>query len=220
MSYSIVAASSASNSNGASTTNVLQFGGANTAGNLLIAQISVYGLDTTTISSITDTFGNTWQAAVAAPTAGLNEKSHIWYAFNCGAHAANFVTVTFSVSTGSRVQLSEFSGGLTTNPIDITNSAQGAVSVPTLSLVGCAANDLIIGCVDANSSQPGAGASYTQSYAHSNSVFGTGEYWLDSGTAGNKTVDFTGSQTLWTECAASFKATPGAAPILMAQACL
>lgn len=83
------------------------------AGSLLVAAISA----SNSISSITDTQGNTWQVAVGYNAHGIA----VWYCENAAAGATT-VTVNFSGSTSyNGVSIHEYAGVLTSGALDDTS---------------------------------------------------------------------------------------------------
>jgi hypothetical protein len=70
-----------------------------TTGNLIVVQVRVVG----TVSTVTDTAGNTYVLAKSAPfSATSGTKFEAWYCLNATGHASNVVTVTFTGSVSSR----------------------------------------------------------------------------------------------------------------------
>lgn len=121
MAIALVTASEASkNASSVSSTTLAFAGTGNTAGNLLVCifDIRISGV---TISSLTDSAGNTWQQAHRSSVQGGNRVVDIWYAMNCGS-GANTITVNFSASTTCLITLHEFSGAALTSALDQANS--------------------------------------------------------------------------------------------------
>jgi hypothetical protein len=69
-----------------------------TTGNLIVVQFRVVG----TVSTVTDTAGNTYVLGQAATTAVSGTKFEAWYCLNATGHASNVVTVTFTGSVSNR----------------------------------------------------------------------------------------------------------------------
>ena len=119
---------------------------AQTAGNTNILAIG-WNNTTSTITSVTDTAGNTYQLAV--PTArGTGLSQAIYYAKNIKAAAAgtNTVTVTFNTATPYvDIRATEYSGLATTNPFDVGTSASGTSATATTGTVTTTAPGLIFG---------------------------------------------------------------------------
>lgn len=170
------------------------------AGNTLIVPV---GAATTTVSSVTDTQGNTFTSAVA------NGGTSVWYAKNITG-GADTITAHFSGSeTFATLYAQEYAGLDTSAPLDKTANATGtgtAMSSGATSATATA-NELVVGfgtCAAACSA-PGSG-------------------FTSRGTAGgnmseDKTVSATGAQTCtetqsvsggWAMVCATFKAGSGA----------
>jgi hypothetical protein len=100
----------------------------NTAGNLLVAAVVCYAINTPTIS---DTRGNTWTQAISfSDNSLMGLVVRIFYAANCSA-GANTVTGSWTTANGGEIHLSEFSGAATTSPLDKTASGSGVGSAGT-----------------------------------------------------------------------------------------
>ncbi len=91
----------------------------NSSGSLLVAQLGMLS-NTASVTSITDSAGNTWQQAVGVH--GGSNSSEIWYAANARP-GANRVTARFSVSTTAYLELSEWANVASVTPLDRIQSA-------------------------------------------------------------------------------------------------
>jgi outer membrane protein assembly factor BamB len=103
---------------------------------------------TSTITSVTDSAGNTYQ--LAAPlTRGTGMSQAIYYAKNIksAAAGANTVTVQFAGAVPfADVRVAEYSGLDTSNPLDTTASASGSgTTVSSGNLTTTAATEVIFG---------------------------------------------------------------------------
>ena len=79
---------------------------------------------TSTISSVTDSPGNTYSLAVG-PTSATGLQQSIYYAKNI-AGGSNTVTVTFNQAAAyPDVRILEYSGLDTSSPLDVTAAAAG-----------------------------------------------------------------------------------------------
>ena len=165
-----------------SRTNVITFGSAVTAGNLLTIVMSNDGLGGT-ITGCTDTQSNTWTLA----TAGAGSFSYgveIWYAKNV---AAGSTTVTCTMSTANTVYIqgNEWSGASTTAPLDsVATPTTGSSSVGPLTT--SLDNELLLVGKISNTAGPCTG--YTQMF---NVSFNAGSNEADRGastTAGSYTA--------------------------------
>ncbi|HEY4210838.1 MAG TPA: LysM peptidoglycan-binding domain-containing protein [Steroidobacteraceae bacterium] len=141
------------------------FTSAQTAGHLNVIAIG-WNNATSTISSVTDTAGNTYTLAIGPTTASGNGRQSIYYAKNINAAAANSntVTVTFSGSVPyPDLRATEYSGINTTSPLDVTKGASGSsTSTSSGSVTTTNANDLIIAANYVANSTSAAGSGYTQ----------------------------------------------------------
>jgi len=120
------------------------FTGAQAAGNLNVVAIG-WGDSTSTISSVTDTRGNTYNLAIG-PTSFNGMQQAIYYAKNI-AVGSNTVTVRFNQAAGyPDVRILEYSGLDTTNPLDGKAAATGTgTAANSGSVTTTAANELIFG---------------------------------------------------------------------------
>ena len=137
--------------------------GAQTAGNTNILAIG-WNNATSTITSVTDSAGNTYQLAV--PTArGAGVSQAIYYAPNIKAAAAgtNTVTVTFNTATPYvDIRALEYSGLDPVNPFDVGTSASGTgTSANSGTVTTTAANALIFGAGMTTGGFSTAGTNFT-----------------------------------------------------------
>jgi hypothetical protein len=133
-----------------------------TTGNLIIVQVRTYNDKSATISSITDTAGNTYTQI------GFNNTYRQWmyYAYNITGNASNVVTVTFNTTTDFRgIGVSQYSGAKTsaTPLVSSTVTATTTASSITSATFNTTAGQAIISCGDVNSdgSNWTAGANFT-----------------------------------------------------------
>jgi hypothetical protein len=119
--------------------------GAQTAGNLNVVSILIPGT-TNTVSSVTDTAGNTYTKAIG-PVRSANDTLYIYYAKNIASSTAgNEVTVTLgSNSINAWIDLSEYKGIDTTSPVDGTpvSGTSTTTAIATSSLTTTHACDLL-----------------------------------------------------------------------------
>jgi hypothetical protein len=119
-----------------------------------------------TVSSVTDTLGNHYAAAVG-PTqnsaAGLSQT--IYYAKNISAAGAggNSVTITFNGATAyPDIRILEYSGVSLTSPIDVTSTGTGsAATSSTTAVTTTNANDLIFAANIVSNLTTGPGTAFT-----------------------------------------------------------
>src|SRR5207253_7635562 len=98
------------------------------------------------ISSITDTQGNTYIPAVG-PTSTTGLQQSIYYAKNT-IGGSNKVTVTFNQAAAyPDVRVLEYSGADTTNPLDVTaaGTGTGTTAANSGSATTASSNELIFG---------------------------------------------------------------------------
>ena len=95
----------------------------NTAGNLIIAFARMSSTSQTI--QVTDSLGNVYRDAVSQVQNDDGHQIHIFYAANV-LSGANTVTSTFSaINNHPWLAIFEYSGVATSNPLDVTSSAQG-----------------------------------------------------------------------------------------------
>ena len=139
-----------------------------TSGDTLVASIAVQAGTTTSVSSVTDSAGNTWTKGPVGFLSGSNTRVEIWY--STGAASVSGVTVNLSASDLASANVSEWSGVATAGALDAA-AGQGNVSSTTASTpaIGTGnANDLIIGAINfplaVTSTLAGAGFSPLQDF--------------------------------------------------------
>lgn len=195
-----------------------------TAGNLIVIGL---GQDTNTTrpSSITDTAGNTYTRVVGADaTPGSLDLITLWYAFNITGNASNVVTAHWAGNHeyGS-MNVMQFSGVLTTDPIDVGTSAiatSPATSITSGSFTTTQADEVI--CVFARNHDGGTFSVGLIGGTNATSCFNTGgagaagqggEYLIVSGIQTGITAKMNGSPSSsdWEMSIASFKAAGGGA---------
>jgi hypothetical protein len=196
----------------ASTASV-NFSSAQGAGDLNVVVIGWIGSASNAPSSVSDSENNTYTLAVG-PTryGGLAEA--IYYAANIKAASAgsNSVTVTMNGSVSYLdVQTTEYSGIVTSNPLDGAIGSGGtALAMSSGSVTTSNANDLLIGDVYLNGGVTSVGSGYTLrqttnfgSILEDEVVSATGNYAATAtqGSAGN-----------WIMQVAAFKAATISAP--------
>lgn len=121
-----------------------------TGTDVLVAMISC--VNTATVASITDNQNNRWIRCSQCPAPqGLSaNQSEIWYAR--GVNAGNTtVTVTFSGSVTFGVNLSEWSGVYTVQPLDMDAQNYGVSAAPTTAVLptGLAQTDVVLALTSA-----------------------------------------------------------------------
>lgn len=131
--------------------------------NLILCWIE-YNSITRTVSSLTDTKGNTYSsaAAVVTGTGSISSwRQEIWYAAGVTGGTSFSVTATFSgtFNTFKSIACFEYSGAALTNPIDqSTTSAAGTVNATSSSITTTTPNQIIFGATAfASSGRNGVG---------------------------------------------------------------
>src|SRR5438128_9988258 len=186
----------------ASGANAKAFASNNGAGNLLICGVFIED-NTATVSSITDSAGNTWTACAAINNNhGYGFGAQLFYAKNSIA-GANTVTVTPSAGSCT-IAILEYSGADTGAPLDATANANaaGASSPSSGNITTTTSSELLIGWIVSNVSQTvGSGYVFEEQPA-----FNFFSYLEDktSGAPGSYLADSTGSSTSWIAWIAAF----------------
>ena len=121
--------------------------------------------DTTyTITSVTDTFGNSYALAAGPTTMSGNASQAIYYAKAIGANTnnTNTVMVTFNGAAAyPDLRILEYSHADPTNPLDAGSGSSGTSTSTSTSLTTTNANDLIFGSNYVSHSTTGPGAGFT-----------------------------------------------------------
>lgn len=120
-----------------------------TAGNTIIVSVSSYTATKQTVSSITDTAGNTYTRCGNREAGDASHDQEVWVAANILGNASNVVTVTFSGSAAWRyVIAAQYSGLATSSPYDVGSAliitASGTTHT-TNTAVTTVANELCFG---------------------------------------------------------------------------
>ena len=142
------------------TTVTTPFGQSQNQGDLNVVVIG-WANTTSTISSVTDSAGNTYQVAAPMTRSALNSQA-VYYAKNI-APGTNTVTVTMSGPTPFvDVRVAEYSGLSTTTPFDVTSSGAATNAAPdTGTATTTAATELLVGAGTTTDRFVGAGNGYT-----------------------------------------------------------
>jgi IPT/TIG domain-containing protein len=134
--------------------------GAQTAGNLNVVAV-MWGDSTSTVSSVTDSKGNSYTLAVG-PTRITGVTQSIYYAKNI-VGGSNTVTVTFNQTAAfPNVNVLEYSGLSTTNPLDVFSSASGSgTTANSGAATTTSANELIFGAGSTSNAFTAAGSGFS-----------------------------------------------------------
>jgi IPT/TIG domain-containing protein len=173
-----------------------------TAGNLNIVAVG-WGDNTSSISSVTDSKGNTYTWAVG-PTSTTDLQQSIYYAKNIVGGTSNKVTVKFNQAAAyPDVRILEYSGLDPTSPLDVTAAAAGnGPSASSGFATTTSANELIFG---AGNSAHHFTAGGTGFYSRMINIFGNiaeDKTVTSSGSYDATTTNITG---LWVMQMATFR---------------
>jgi hypothetical protein len=133
---------------------------AQTAGDLNAVAV-MWGDTTSTVSSVTDSKGNTYALAVG-PTKATALTESIYYAKNI-AGGSNTITVKFNQTASyPNVNVLEYSGLDTANPLDVSSSAIGSgTTANSGSAMTTSANELIVGAGNPSSVFKAVGSGFS-----------------------------------------------------------
>jgi hypothetical protein len=120
------------------------FGSATGTGHLLVVAASVYTGATNHVTSVTDSAGDTWTRAGTYFQAGHNSDAELW--FTVAAAPSTTVTVHTATAASMVFQAQEYSGVVTTNPLDTSVGASNTGTTPASgNLTPGAPHDLLVG---------------------------------------------------------------------------
>jgi hypothetical protein len=127
----------------------------------LNAAAVMWGDTTSTVSSVTDSKGNTYALAVG-PTQATALTQSIYYAKNI-AGGSNTITVKFNQTASyPNVNVLEYSGLDTANPLDVSSAASGSgTTANSGSAMTTSANELIVGAGNPSSVFKAAGSGFS-----------------------------------------------------------
>ncbi|MGC2462498.1 MAG: fibronectin type III domain-containing protein [Steroidobacteraceae bacterium] len=149
----------------ASTSVAVVYSSAQNAGDLNIVVVGWYPGAGVSISSVTDSKGNSYSLAVGPTVSSGNATQSIYYAKNIAAAAAgaNTATVNFSGSVPEAdIRILEYSGLNTTSPLDVAVGASGTgTALSSGSVTTSNANDLLVGADMVLNSFAAVGTGYT-----------------------------------------------------------
>ena len=130
------------------------------AGDLNVVAV-MSGDTTSSISSVTDSNGNTYTRAVG-PTTTTGLQQSIYYAKNI-AGGSNTVTVKFNQSASyPNVNVTEYNGLNTSNPLDVSAAATGSgTTASSGSATTTSANELIVGAGNTSGHFTAAGSGFS-----------------------------------------------------------
>jgi hypothetical protein len=192
------------------------FAAASTTGNLIVVHID-WDNQARTITSVTDTKGNTY-AAINGPTNwnGANFRAALWYAYNItGGGAAITVTAHLSgaPTSYSQIYISEYSGiASSIDPLDqnsVAASNTGAVSSGAKTTTY--SNELVYGASIGSSGALSTGAGFTnRSTANQNIIEDK-----NVAVSGSDAATFTSAGGNWVAQMATFISTNSTLPVTL-----
>lgn len=170
--------------------------------------------NTTTISSITCP-GESDATLIGSPVraaSGPQKGMQLAYLAALSSGGSKTFTITFSSAGNCSAFAAAFNGHDSASFLDASTSNSTTSTNPSVTLTTGVNNALVVSMVNSNSGvQPTAGSGYTGISVTDTDGAAFGEYNLDVGTAGAKTVDYVHASSVnWTLYAASFKS--GVAP--------
>jgi Fibronectin type III domain len=141
------------------------FTGRQIAGDLIVV-VAGWKDTTATVTSVTDTSGNTYALAVGPTLLSGSLSQSIYYAKNIAeaVSGGNVVTVNFSTPAAyPDLRILEYTGADQTNPVDVVAAGSGTgVTSSSGSATTTNATDLIFGANTATTSTSGPGSGFTQ----------------------------------------------------------
>ena len=201
---------------GTATTLTATFASSTTPGDLLVVSASEYVGATNHITSVTDTAGNTWTKLLDTYTTSHISDGALWY--SAGTHPTTSVTVHTASAATLSISAQEFSGVVTTNPVDGSSAASNTgMTASTGAVTPTDTGDLAVGFVAGHATiqpitvtAPGFSAQTQQNSGSTTSVV-VGTRVLSSLTSQTFTGTFAKSM-YWTAGLALFKAAAGPPP--------
>lgn len=182
-------------------------GGANSIGDTYVLMFRM--ASSVTVTGVTTLSGsNTWR--VDGPY-GTGTYS-IWVATcvnNKTEGGTSYAAVAFSGGTSAlQGVFGQFSGGPDPILFDQVNGGNGTSATPSITLTSVPANSLVCGLLQ-SANDPTVGGAFTQGAENNYGEYLNFEYLLDSGSAGDITVDWTQSSGAYNVAAVSLKLTSG-----------
>lgn len=188
------------NFSGGSGTVTPTFPSSTTSGNLIIVGIAIEDA-TSTVSSVVDSKGNTYQAATSISTTyGGNRRVQIYYAYNITGGSSHTVTVTISGgSTRVNAHINEYSGcESASDPLDVTSSGS-AGDDPTSGSANTSLDKSLIYSFVAAAGTLTAGAGFTERGEYVFNIYSATEDQVQT-TAGSISASWTTSGTAQGVC--------------------
>ena len=122
------------------------FPSATGTGHLLVVAASLYTGATNHVTSVTDSAGDTWTRVGSYFQSGHNSDGELW--FTVASAPSSTVTVHTATAASMVFQVQEFSGVVTTNPLDTSAGASNTgTTAASGNLTPAAPHDLLVGFV-------------------------------------------------------------------------
>ncbi len=176
---------------------------------------------TSTITSVTVSSNANATARGTEKTGGPGNCILAWYTLdNVATGGSLTVTVTLNEDIKHGIVVWHLSSADTAAAYDNSASGGATSTTPSWSLTTNSANAAIFVVLTSDTGEPAAGAAYTAEVVINHNFFDLGEYDIDAGAAGAKTVDFgTQGSGAWIGHAISIKNATGAAlaPLITSQ---
>lgn len=194
-----------------------------TAGNLLLFCIRTYGGQTTSSVACTGESPVLFGTAYGNGTANASARLQWGYIASVSGTGNKTITATISgtITTAATMTVMEISGHDTGDPVGASVTTSGTGTTATTSLTTEVANSAIYGALMAVQSGLTPGAGYTTLSFASYWSYEYGEYDIDAGAVGSKTIDWSATSTDWSIVALEIKPAGGGGgspPALMGQA--
>ena len=165
------------------------------AGHLLVLAASVYTGATNQISKVTDPAGNTWTKIGAYCAAGHFSDGELWYAAN--ANSVTSVTVTVAAAAVIAIEVNEFSGVATTNPLDVSGGASNTgTAAASGAITPATSTELAVGFVAGHGSVQAISVTATGYTAQSQQTSSNGGSTPVSVVSAYKVLSSVGSQEM------------------------
>jgi len=179
-----------------------------TEGNSLIA-ISHWS-DAVTLTSITCSGESNLSAIGSVITSANSTKLHMLRLDAITASGAKTITCTWSAPTANaQFWLAEISGGNTASLLGQEGGTTGTGTTPTINLTTATNGEMGLVACSAEGGELTPGAGFTVIVLSNTNLWEEGEYKLDLGAAGLKTLSMTVGSAPWAIKAATFKALGG-----------
>jgi hypothetical protein len=202
------------------------FGGANAAGDLIVAALMWEDASApASLGSVTDSAGNSYACGSTYQNNTTSSRpvlAAICYAQNIAASASNTVTGHFGATNNGFITLGigEFSGIATSGALDAASGGSGAgagssstvTSPPGSTTIAITSGDLVVGGFESWDSSTGlSGGSGSYALVDNDASIGGGwVYGVISATSTQAAGVMTSSNDHWTGAVAAFKAAGGA----------